>query len=504
MVGIRSFGRVVLFAVMLCPGQVSAQSDSHQADTRPNIVLIYIDDLGYSDLGYYGREYGAEFIETPNIDRFAAQSIKFTNAYTAAPICSPARAALLTGKSPARLGFEFVTKWEKDRYQWDDTAWTTMFRGRPLVPPPYTLNLPLAETTVAEVLQSAGYHTAMVGKWHVSSHYQVYNGWNPDFGPEKQGFEWMANTFGAFGNRSAVDRQRAKDGQFPPDALTDEAIRYINRKHDAPFFLYVSHYYVHTPLDSDLKWILDKYREKAKQKGLEVSDKRIRYAAFVETMDHYVGQLLDAVNAAGLTENTMVILTSDNGGMPEFAYNRPFRGSKWNLYEGGIRIPMLIHYPNSVRNGTACEAPVTQLDFLPTFFEIASGKKHKGRHLDGTSLLPLLNGASQPGLEERTLYWHFPYYHPEGDLFDKAAAPIGMEDGYISQTRPQSAILQNGYKLLYFYEEKRSELYHLATDPGERKNLELAEPGLAQSMKKDLLHYLGRVGARLPNVRSGQ
>lgn len=500
----QSFGWLMLFAGMLGVGNVSAQSDSRHADTRPNIVLIYIDDLGYSDLGAYGREFGADFIETPHIDRFAAQSIKFTNTYTAAPICSPARAALLTGKSPARLQFEFVTKWEKDRYQWDDTAWTTKFRDRPLVPPPYTLNLPLAETTVAEVLRSAGYHTAMVGKWHVSSHHQVYNGWNPDFGPEKQGFEWTANTFGAFGNRSKADRQHAKYGEFPPDALTDEAVRYIHQEHTAPFFLYVSHYYVHTPLDNDLKWILDKYREKAKQKGLEVSNKRIQYAAFVETMDYYVGQLLDAVNAAGLSENTVVILTSDNGGMPEFAYNRPFRGSKWNLYEGGIRVPMLIHYPNSVHNGTVCETPVTQLDFLPTFFEIASGKTYKGRHIDGTSFLPLLDGASQRELEERTLYWHFPYYHPEGDLFEEAAAPIGKEDEYVSQTRPQSAILQNGYKLLYFYEDERSELYDLATDPGEQKNLAGYEPELAETLTKDLLKYLRQVNARVPKAQDEQ
>lgn len=494
---------IVWLALPVCLADamaVYAQSNNRHTDTRPNIILIYIDDLGYSDLGCYGNEYGADFIETPHIDRFASQSIKFTHAYTAAPICSPARAALLTGKSPARLQFEFVTKWERDRYQWDDTAWTNKFRKRPLVPPPYTLNLPLSETTVAEVLQSAGYHTAMVGKWHVSSHHQVYNGWNPDFGPDKQGFEWTANTVGAFGKGSLADRKNALKGEFPPDTLTNEAIRYLNQQHDAPFFLYVSHYYVHTPLDNHMKWILNKYREKAKQKGLAISNRRIQYAAFVETMDHYVGQLLQAVDDAGLSENTMVILTSDNGGMPEFAHNRPFRGSKWNLYEGGIRIPMLIHYPKSTLNGTVSSGIVSQMDFLPTFYEIASGKPYSERQLDGQSFLPLLEGKETAGLKTRALYWHFPYYHPEGELFEDAKSPIGQEDEYVSRTYPQSAIQKDGYKLLYFYEDGRTELYNLLTDPREEKELGQSNPALTASLKKELLRYLGKVNARLPKA----
>jgi len=468
--------------------------------SRPNIVLIYVDDLGYSDLGCYGRAYGNHFTETPNIDQLAMQSQKFTNAYTAAPICSPARAALLTGKSPARLHFEFVTKWEKDRYNWEDDAWRRMFYGKKLIPPPYTLNLPLEEETLAEVLKGEGYATGMVGKWHVSSHQNVYNGWNPIFGPAKQGFDWTKDTFGAWDKEMKQARKNAKDGEFPLDALTDGAISYIRQPHSSPFFLYVSHYYVHTPLDADLGWLIDKYKAKAEREGLDVSDQRIRYAAFLETLDHYVGQLLRAIDDAGLAENTLLVFTSDNGGMPEFAYNRPLRGSKWNLYEGGIRIPLLVRWPGVVEAGTVSPTPVIQTDFLPTFYEVASGQRFRSTDVDGSSILSVLQGKPAPTLEDRSLVWHFPYYHPEGKAYDQAEPAIGIEDEYISQTRPHSAIQKNGYKLLYFYEDGQTELYNLHRDQKEETELSMKEQARANTMKEELMNYLKSVDARIPEI----
>lgn len=236
----------ILFVLIMCLSYGSFFTGNAQATGKaPNIILIYADDLGYSDIGCYGREYGADFFETPNIDRLSSESVRFTNAYAAAPLCSPSRAALLTGKTPARLNFEFVTTNPGEKFNWDDSAWTGRFKKRKLIPPPHTLNLPLEEETIAELLKMQGYSTAMVGKWHVSSHYKVYNGWNPEFGPSKQGFDWTGNTFGAWGSAARKARGITIDGKLPADALTDTAISFLHEKHEKPFFLFVSHYYVH-------------------------------------------------------------------------------------------------------------------------------------------------------------------------------------------------------------------------------------------------------------------
>jgi len=470
--------------------------------SQPNIVLINIDDLGYSDVACYGKEYGQDFIETPHIDDLAKQSLKFTNGYSAAPICSPSRAALLTSKSPARLNFEFVTKWEKDRYDWDSPEWKKMFEGRKLLPPPYTLNLPLEEKTIAEILKEVGYKTALVGKWHVSSHHEVYNGWNPHFGPAMQGFEWTSDVLGAWSKDAKKAWENAKPGEYPVDELTDKAIFFLKKSHKSPFFLYVSHYYVHTPLSTSMKWLIEKYRQKAaNKKGETISEKRILYAAYVDAVDHYVGQLLKAIDELGLKERTLVILTSDNGGMPEFAYTRPFRGSKWNLYEGGIRVPLLIRYPPIIPQASMCETPITHMDFIPTFYELVTGKHFHSKSIDGHSILPLLKGKTTSLLNNRSFYWHFPYYHPEGNLYNEAKPFIGKEDGFISKTVPQSAIRKGSYKLIYFLEDDRVELYDLSKDIQEQNDLSNLMMQKAAEMKKQLLEYLHRVNARLPKVQ---
>jgi len=476
-----------LVIIGLLMGVWSSAAAQKTTSRPPNILLIYADDLGYSDLHCYGKEYGADFIETPHLDKLASQSMKFTNAYASAPLCSPSRAALLTGKSPARLNFEFVTKYPQDQYRWADTAWTNKFKNKALIPPPFTLNLPLEEVTVAEMLKTAGYTTALVGKWHVASHHQVYNGWNPEFGPQKQGFDWAEDATGAWGRANRYGK--LKEGEFPEDELTTKAVSYLKKKHEKPFFLFVSHYYVHAPLDTTLEWLIGKYTVKAEKMGLHYSAKRIRYAAFVEAFDHYVGQLLEAVD-----ENTMVVFTSDNGGMPEFAFNRPLRGSKWNLYEGGVRVPMLIRYPGVVPANSVCSTPVIQTDFFPTFRELATGESSDS--MDGTSFVSLLKGSGQ--LKNRSMIWHLPYYHPEGNPKNKAPDEIGVEDGYISATYPQSALRKGKYKLLYFYEDKRVELYDLENDIREQNDLSSSDPATATRLKEELLAYLEKVKARLP------
>ena len=486
--------QIVLGALLL---SVFTGCDLEKESKPPNILLIYVDDLGYSDLSCYGREFGNELTETPNIDRLATEGMKFTDAYAAAPLCSPSRAALLSGKSPARLNFEFVTKYEKDHYAWDSPEWVSRFGEMPLIPPPYTLSLPLEEETMAEVLNKQGYKTGIVGKWHIAPHYKRYKGWSPTLGPRQQGFGWAAETFGShpYAYVKGEDSPEYEDGVFPVDSLTENAIRFLEeyKENSDPFFLYVSHYYVHTPLSNRLEWLIEKYRKKA---GNNVSEAQIKYAAFVETMDHYVGQLLDAVDELGLRENTLVVYTSDNGGHPEHAFNRPLRGSKWHLYEGGIRVPMMVRWPGHVEPGAVSAMPIIQTDLLPTFLEVAGGV-NQNDELDGKSLVSLLNG--DPGFEDRSLFWHFPYYHPEGQSFYEASEEIGVEDEFKARTLPQSAIRNGKHKLIYFYEDERVEFYDLEADIQESNDLSLEEPELTLSLKNKLLSYLKAVNARLPH-----
>lgn len=464
------------------------------ADERPNILLIFIDDMGYADAGCYG----SPLPETPNIDRLAAQGVRFTDGYAAAPICSASRAALLTGRSCARLGFEFVTTYEDNNST--PEAWSEQYKDFPLVPPSQTKNLPLSERTVAEQLADAGYATGITGKWHVAAHHGGYKGWSPTHGPAQQGFEWTADTKGShpYGYPRSERGQLGpyKQGEYPEDELTQQAIRFIQQKHDKPFFLFVSHYYVHDPLDTRCGWLLEKYRAKA---GHDMSDKRVLYAAFVETMDHYVGQLLDGLEASGLADNTLVIFTSDNGGHPEHAWNRPLRGSKWNLYEGGVRVPFIARWPGVTQAGTTRDVPVVNTDLLPTFMDIARHQPDSDREYDGRSILPLIKGETTPdALRNRPLVWHFPWYHarPSTD----PANPIGIEDGYISLTRPVSAMRRGPYKLIYFYENKNVELYDLQSDIAEQNDLSGEKPELADELKQELLTYLESANARYPRT----
>jgi arylsulfatase A-like enzyme len=474
-------------------------SDSTSND-KPNIILIFADDLGYSDVSCYGAEYGNTFTETPNLDRLASEGMKFTNAYASAPICSPSRAALLTGKSPARLRFEFVTKYEGETFSWDSASWKMKFEDRELTCPPYTTTLPLEEETIAERLKENGYTTGMVGKWHVAPHHKKYQGWSLTHGPDHQGFDWTAESFGAhtYGYSKNDKKKDYKKGEYPDDELTNKAIEFIGMEHQEPFFLFASHYFVHTPIDSRLDWLIDKYKKKSLKSNEDVPERVIQYAAFVDRLDHYVGQLLDAIDEKGLAENTLVIFTSDNGGHPSFAFNRPFRGSKWNLYEGGVREPFIVRWPGVVEKGTICDAPVVQMDLLPTFTEICGNVNNPISEIDGISILPLFKGEVKHEIEDRTLVWHFPYYHPEGGEYDKAIDEIGIEDRAVSKTTPQSSIRKGNYKLIYFYDSNKVELYDLGKDIQERNDLSKSRPWDANKLESELFMYLNKVNARFP------
>ena len=283
-------------------------------------------------------------------------------------------------------------------------------------------------------------------------------------------------------------------GSYHPDGITERAVKFLKQDHDAPFLLMVSHFYVHTPIQSPYAWLLDKYESKIPKK-IPDRKERITYAAFLETLDHYIGQMLNGLDDAGLAGNTLVVFLSDNGGHPLYVSNKPLRGSKWNLYEGGIRVPMFVRWPGVVTAGSVCDQPVIGYDLFPTFAEV-SGAQFRSNETarDGKSLLPLLKESQQEN--DRFLYWHFPYYHPEGSKFGNARPLIGVDDFAVSQTRPHSAIRQGDYKLIYFDEDQRTELYDLSRDISEQKDLSEKYPSRSQSMKESLINYLDSVLAR--------
>jgi arylsulfatase A-like enzyme len=459
----------------------AAHTTAAGAVQRPNIVFILADDLGWRDLG----SYGSEWHRTPNLDRLAREGMRFTQAYSPAPICSAARAAILTGKSPARLNFEFVTKQQPGAQ-----AWTT-----PLQSPPYTLDLPLAERTVAEVLRDAGYSTGFFGKWHVSRHHGSYLKWSPTHGPLQQGFEAGDEEFGSHTYSYPKDEDVGfgdfKAGEFPRDALTDKAIAYLREKREQRFFLYLSHYYVHSPIHTRMRWLFDHYRTK-------LPEERAAYAAMVETLDHEVGRLLAALDELGLAKNTLVVFASDNGGHPEYAANGPLRGSKWNLYEGGVRVPFIVRWPGRVAASKVNDGVIMTNDLYATFAAAGGGSTGASGEIDSVSLLPALE-AKATAAADRALVWHFPYYHPEGEkLFPAAKRDIGVNDFAVSQTRPHSAIRVGDYKLLRFYEDDREELYDVTKDMGEQRNLATEMPAKRKELRERLDAYLRGVNARLP------
>jgi len=451
---------------------------------KPDILLIFADDLSWSDLGCYG----SERFDTPNLDRLAKQGMRFTQAYAAAPICSASRAALLTGNSTARNGFEFVVK-DKVGYQ-NVTA--------PLRAPPFTIDLKLKSRTIPEALSEQVYETGFFGKWHLNAHYEGYLGWSPTHGPKKQGFQKAIEDFGSHPYsywRKGTNARKFLDlpeDTYPDDAMTQHAIDFLKADRDAPFFLMVSHFFVHDPNHTRVRWLYNRYLN-----SFPESDPRretlAHYGAMVTTLDHHVGELLDALEEAGKAESTLVVFTSDNGGHPNYAGNAPLRGSKWNLYEGGIRVPFLVRWPNVVEPGSLNETAVWSPDLFPTFAELAGTNAKSAR--DGVSLLSHLREGSE--LPDRSMVWHFPYYHPE-KKYSERIDEIGVDDSETSKTKPHSAIREGNWKLLWFQESDRVELYDLERDFTESRDLSSSQLDVANRLRDELKRYLNSVDARMP------
>lgn len=420
---------VGLFAVVPVPSAAQA--------LRPNVILIHADDLGINDLRCYGRQDH----NTPNLDKLAAEGMRFTSAYCGQPICSPSRAALMTGKAPARLHL------------------TTYLPGRPdtraqkVLHPKIRMELPLEEVTLAEHLKKAGYATACLGKWHLGG---------KGFGPEHQGFDVV---YAGRANTTPLATEGGK-GEYE---LTEQAEKFVTAQRDKPFFLYLAHNNPHIPLAAKPELV-----EKNKGAFNPV------YAAVIETLDDTVGRLLRLVAKLGLADRTIVIFTSDNGGVhiPELredppTHNTPFRAGKGFLYEGGLRVPLIVRWPDRIKPGAKTATPVVNTDILPTVLELLGLPAPKG--IDGGSYARLLLGKGEPGSHD--FFWHFPHYNNQGG-------------------RPGGAVRYGDWKLVEYYDTGKVELYNLAKDIGETTDVAAAHPQVVGVMKANLAAWRKQLGAQ--------
>jgi uncharacterized sulfatase len=339
-------------------------------------------------------------------------------------------------------------------------------------------------------------------KWHLDEMVVKING--------RTHYLWRAvdheQEFGshAYGDnaRPAAEKTPLPAGDYGRDALTEQAVGFLRAQHGAskPFLLFLSHYYVHTPIRSRAAWLAEKY---AKRLPPGSDPRRAVYAAMVEILDHQVGQVLRAIDELGLTQDTLVVFTSDNGGHPEFSANGPLRGSKWNVYEGGVRVPWIVRWPGKVPAGVTNDAHFIGTDLMPTLASAAGVSLPRGVALDGRDVLPLWRGekAAMAASRERAFVWHFPFYHPEAG-FAESKPRIGVEDFAVSQTRPQTAIRVGDWKLIHFYEGDRDELHRLSSDPSETNDLAAQEPEKTRALRRQLDDYLREVKARIPVRRS--
>lgn len=448
------------------PAALPAAESSPRAG-RANVVLILVDDLGWRDIGANGSTY----YRTPNIDRLAREGVRFTDAYAACAVCSPTRAAVLTGKYPARL---LLTDWLPNG-RWDPRSRLRSAR--------FVRSLPLEEITLAEALREAGYRTASIGKWHL--------GGEPFSLPEHHGFDLNVggNAHGAPGDfffpyegnwAIPTTGQRArwnvfregKAGEYLTDRITEEAVNFIRENRDRPFFLYLPHYAVHTPLQAKPE-VVAKYERvpEAERQGKPV------YAAMVESLDDSVGRVMETLRELGLERDTMVIFTSDNGGFYNATSNAPLRANKGAYYEGGIRVPLLIKWPGVARPGTVSVEPVTSTDLYPTCLAAAGLPPRPHQHVDGLDLRPVL--AEGKALGRSSLFWHFPHYndHPH--------------------SVPSGVIRRGEWKLIETFDPAGFELYHLAADLGETRNLAAAEPARLAELRRELEEWRRVVGAEM-------
>ncbi|MGK0186634.1 MAG: arylsulfatase A [Verrucomicrobiales bacterium] len=434
------------------------------AAERPNIVFILIDDLGWMDL----RVQGNEAVHTPNIDKLAQEGMRFTSAYAAAAVCSPTRAAILTGQSPARLAYTNHAP-DLKRFIPDNPVLLPAFMHE---------HLALEKVTLAERLQDTGYATAFMGKWHLSGGGKG----KPEFEPTAQGFDINIGGCGFGGPPTFFDPYRIpnlpprKEGEYLPDRLADEAISFISdkAKEAQPFFLCLWNYTVHWPMEAPQP-LLEKY---ADHTGPGLNDSR--YGAMIEAMDAATGKVIAAVERLGLRNDTLIVFTSDNGGYGGVADNRPLRDAKGDLYEGGIRVPLIIRWPGVIKSGTVQDTPVVSMDFYPTLLDAAGVNipEEEAASLDGTNIMPLLRGTAS--LEKRSLYFHYPNY------------------AWTRSNRLGGAIRDGQWKLIERFDTGQLELFDLNADISEKLDVSTSKPDIAQKLAANLRAWRQKVGARMP------
>ncbi|QDU21033.1 sulfatase [Urbifossiella limnaea] len=445
--------RSLTLAAALTLASATPASAATAAADRLNVVVFLIDDLGWADPGCYGNR----FHETPNIDKLAADGVRFTNGYSACTVCSPTRASLLTGQYPARLRV---------------TDWIAGHR-RPFAKlrvPDWTMQLPLATHSLAEAFRAAGYVSASVGKWHLGG---------PGSYPEQHGFDVniggtdKGSPPGYFAPERIPTLPPGKAGEFLPDRLAAEAVKFITANKDRPFFVYLPHYAVHTPIGGKPD-VIAKYTRKAEAMGVKANP---TYAALFEGVDDSVGTVRKALADLKLDGRTIVVFTSDNGGLMPITTNPPFRAGKGSAYEGGVRVPLIVYWPGVTRPGTTSDAPVITCDLYPTLAE-ACGLRVPAEHpVDGVSFVSHLRGGSPPARD--ALYWHYPHYHPGG-------------------ATPYSAARFGDWRLVEFFETGKLELYNLKDDVGERTDLSARDPALTTRLRERLTAWRQSVAAQVP------
>lgn len=500
-----------------------AQTGGPDRKEKMNVVFFLVDDMGWSDVGYEG----STFYETPNIDKFSKEGVRFTNAYAACHVCSPSRASILTGQYPARLN---LTDWLPGRKN---------FPFQKLQNAVINQHLPYEVTTLPELLKTNGYQTAIYGKWHLgedsaSTSRQGFDVHVPDWNKG-----WPNNTY--FSPYGLKGLEGGPDGEYLTDRLTTEALKYIEQNKDRPFFLYLSHFGVHDPVQGRPD-LVKKYEEKLKRMqyhgapyilegnpdasralsrkqldslledpayaGFGNLPKRtakikqfqdnVQFAAMVESIDESLGRVLARLDELKIADKTIMIFVSDNGGMSAMnmgnparkisaaqlpkafsTSNLPLRGGKGWMYEGGIREPMIVRWPGAGKKGIVCDVPVITTDFYPSILDMAGLPLHPEFHKDGMSIVPLLKGQRPASLEKRALYWHFPHYSNHG------------------QQSPGGAIRYGDYKLLEYYENNTVQLFNLKADPGEQHDLSKSDPGKVRELKEMLHTWRTRVSAKM-------
>ncbi len=455
---------------------------------KTNFIFILIDDLGWKDISCYG----SSFYETPNLDRLAAEGMRFTDAYAACPVCSPTRASILSGKYPASVG---ITDWI------DGESKTHPAMGK-LIDSPYIKHLPLSEKSLARALKEGGYNTWHVGKWHLGY---------KDYYPERHGFDvniggcsWGMPNNGYFSPWGIENLEDGPKGEYLTDRLTDEAIALIRNNDGKPFFLNLWYYSVHIPIQAKQEHI-SRYEKKAHSMGLDQiqpfeegdffpckhkKDLRIIrrlvqsdpvYAAMIHSLDENIGRILEVLEETGQEEETVVMFTSDNGGLATAegspTCNSPLSEGKGWMYEGGTREPLIVKWPEMTQPGSICSVPVTSPDFYPTMLEMAGLDPIPEQHSDGISFMRHLKGAEE--LERGAIYWHYPHYGNQGGT-------------------PGASLRMGNYKLIQFFETGNLELYNLRDDIAEETNLADRMPELVKRMQSMLSEWQNRVEAKFP------